>query len=127
MMTLVEAAAQLRARKVSSHELVSESLARIQQLNPTLNAFMTVTEDAALQAARRCDEELASGRDRGSLHGIPVALKDNFYTKGVLTTDGSKLFADFVPDHDSAVTEKLNDAGAVIVGKTGMHELAYGI
>ena len=127
MMTLVEAAAQMRARKISSHELVSQSLARIQELNPTLNAFMTVTADAALEAARRCDEELASGRDRGSLHGIPVALKDNFFTKGVLTTDGSKLFADYVPDHDSAVTEKLREAGAVIVGKTGMHELAYGV
>jgi aspartyl-tRNA(Asn)/glutamyl-tRNA(Gln) amidotransferase subunit A len=127
MMTLTEAAAQLRAHKVSSHELVSESLSRIRELNPTLNAFMTVTEDAALQAARRCDEELAAGRDRGSLHGIPVALKDNFYTKGVLTTDGSKLFADYVPDHDCAVAEKLHDAGAVIVGKTGMHELAYGV
>src|SRR5580704_14566732 len=126
MMTLVEAAAQLRARKVSSHELVSESLARIQQLNPTVNAFMTVTADAALAAARRCDEELAAGRDRGPLHGIPVALKDNFYTKGVQTTDGSKLFAGYVPDYDSGVTEKLHAAGAVIVGKTGLHELAYG-
>jgi aspartyl-tRNA(Asn)/glutamyl-tRNA(Gln) amidotransferase subunit A len=127
MMTMVEAAAHLRARKLSSHELVSESLARIRQLNPTLNAFITVTADAALQAALRCDEELAAGRDRGPLHGIPVALKDNFYTQGVLTTDGSKLFADHVPDHDSAVAEKLHQAGAVIVGKTGMHELAYGI
>ena len=127
MMTLVEAAAQLRACKISSHELVSESLGRIAELNPTLNAFMTVTGDAALKAARRCDEELAAGRDRGSLHGIPVALKDNFYTKGVRTTGGSKLFADHVPDYDSAVAEKLQDAGAVIVGKAGMHELAYGI
>jgi aspartyl-tRNA(Asn)/glutamyl-tRNA(Gln) amidotransferase subunit A len=127
MMTLLQAGAQLRARKVSSHELVSESLARIAELNPRLNAFMTVTADEALTAARRCDEEFAAGRDRGPLHGIPVALKDNFYTRGVLTTDGSKLFAGHVPDYDSAVTEKLHSAGAVIVGKTGMHELAYGI
>jgi aspartyl-tRNA(Asn)/glutamyl-tRNA(Gln) amidotransferase subunit A len=127
MMTLLEAAAQLRARKVSSHELVKESLARIGQLNPQLNAFLTVTGDAALAAARKSDEELAAGRDRGPLHGIPVALKDNFYTKGVRTTAGSKLFADFVPEYDSGVTEKLCDAGAVIVGKTGLHELAYGI
>jgi len=126
-MTLVEAAAQLRARKVSSYELVLESLNRIGELNPKLNAFLTVTGEAALSAARRCDEELAAGRDRGSLHGIPVALKDNFYTKGVRTTDGSKLFADHVPDYDSAVAEKLQAAGAVTVGKTGMHELAYGV
>ncbi len=127
MMTLVEAATLLRARKVSSYELVSESLGRIEELNPRLNAFMTVTGDAALRAARQCDEELAAGRDRGPLHGIPVALKDNFYTRGVRTTDGSKLFADHVPDYDSGVTEKLQEGGAVIVGKTGMHELAYGI
>jgi aspartyl-tRNA(Asn)/glutamyl-tRNA(Gln) amidotransferase subunit A len=127
MMTLVEAAAQLRARKVSSCELVAESLQRIERLNPQYNAFVTVTGDAALARARQCDEELARGRDRGLLHGIPVALKDNFFTKGILTTGGSKLFADHVPEYDSAVVEKLNDAGAVIVGKTGMHELAYGI
>ena len=127
MMTLLEAAARLRARKVSSHELVTESLARIRELNPKLNAFLTVTEETALAAARQSDQELASGKDRGPLHGIPVALKDNFYTKGVRTTDGSKLFTDFVPDYDSAVGEKLHEAGAVIVGKTTMHELAYGI
>jgi aspartyl-tRNA(Asn)/glutamyl-tRNA(Gln) amidotransferase subunit A len=127
MMTLLEAAAQLRAHKVSSHELVTESLARIAQLNPRLNAFMTVTGDEALEAARKCDQELAAGRDRGPLHGIPVALKDNFYVQGVRATNGSRLFADFVPQHDSGAAEKLRDAGAVIVGKTGMHELAYGI
>jgi len=126
-MTLLEAAAQLRAGKVSSHELVSESISRIQQLNPTLNAFLAITGDTALVAARHCDEELAAGRDRGPLHGIPVALKDNFYTKGVLTTNGSKLFATHVPEFDSAVAQKLHEAGAVIVGKTGMHELAYGV
>ncbi len=126
-MTLIEAAAQLRARKVSSHELVSASLARIAELNPKLNAFITVTGDEALRHAQRCDDELAAGRDRGPLHGIPVALKDNFFTKGVRTTDGSKLFADHVPDYDSAVAEKLHEAGAVVIGKTGLHELAYGV
>lgn len=127
MMTLLEAAAQLRARKVSSHELVTESLQRISELNPSLNAFITVMADSAIDTAKRCDQELAAGRDRGPLHGIPVALKDNFFTKGVRTTGGSKLFTDFIPDHDSAVGEKLNEAGAVIVGKTGLHELAYGV
>jgi len=127
MMTLLEAAAQLRARKVSTRELVADSLATIEKLNPQLNAFLTVTAEAALQHARQCDDELAAGRDRGPLHGIPVALKDNFFTKGVRTTGGSKLFADHVPDYDSAVTEKLLEAGAVIVGKTGLHELAYGV
>jgi aspartyl-tRNA(Asn)/glutamyl-tRNA(Gln) amidotransferase subunit A len=127
MKTIVEAAEQLRARKVSSRELVEESLRRIEDLNPKFNAFITVTAEAALKRAQVCDEELASGRDRGPLHGIPIALKDNFFTKGVRTTGGSKLFADHVPGYDSAVGEKLNEAGAVVVGKTGLHELAYGV
>ncbi len=71
--------------------------------------------------------ELAKGVDRGPLHGIPYALKDNFSTKGIRTTCGSKLFEDHVPDFDSAVTEKMAQAGAVLIGKTGLHELAYGI
>ena len=127
MMTLLEAAAQLRARKVSSVELTEQSLGRIAELNPKLNAFVTITADSALAAARKADEDFAAGRDQGPLQGIPVALKDNFFTKGVRTTGGSKLFTDFVPDHDSAVTERLHAAGAVIVGKTGLHELAFGI
>lgn len=126
-MTLLEAARKLRERSVSSVELTTDSLNRIAELNPKLNAFLTVTGDTALAHAKICDQELAAGRDRGPLHGIPVALKDNFFTKGVLTTGGSRLFADHVPDYDSAVAEKLNAAGAVNVGKTGLHELAYGV
>jgi aspartyl-tRNA(Asn)/glutamyl-tRNA(Gln) amidotransferase subunit A len=126
-MNVLEMAAALRARKVSSGELVSESLACIARRNPELNAFLTVTEESARSAARRADEELARGVDRGPLHGVPVALKDVFCTRGVRTTCGSKLFENFVPDYDAAVTEKLAAAGAVLVGKTGMHELAYGI
>ena len=126
-MTILEGAAALRARKVSSVELVSESLSRIAELNPKLNAFLTVLESSARESAARADEELARGVDRGPLHGIPIALKDVFCTRGIRTTGGSKLFENYVPDHDSAVTEKLASAGAVLVGKTGLHELAYGI
>jgi len=125
--TLQQAGSNLRAGKCSSLELVQESLASIARLDGQLNAFITVTADSALVRARAMDLELSAGRDRGPLHGIPVALKDVFSTRGVLTTCGSRIFADYVPDHDAAVVEKLEQAGAVIVGKTNMHELAYGI
>src|SRR5688500_16997441 len=77
--------------------------------------------------ARQADQDLADGKDRGPLHGIPVAIKDVFCTQGTRTTSGSNLFADYVPEHDAAVVERLRSAGAVIVGKTNMHELAYGV
>lgn len=126
-MTILEAARLLHTRKASSVELTGEALARTQQLNPKLNAFITVTEEAARASAKRADQERKRGIDRGPLHGIPVAVKDVFSTKGVRTTCGSKLFADHVPDRDAAVVEKLSSAGAVIIGKTGLHELAYGV
>ncbi len=126
-MTIQEAGALLRARKISSVELTTECLERIERLQPRLNAFLTVTGEAALAAARRRDQELARGQVRGPLHGIPVAVKDVFCTRGVRTTCGSALFADHVPDFDAAVVERLREAGAVLVGKTSMHELAYGI
>jgi aspartyl-tRNA(Asn)/glutamyl-tRNA(Gln) amidotransferase subunit A len=125
--TILEAARLLRAKKVSSVELVEESLRRISELDPNINAFLTVTGESAREAAGLADRELARGCDRGPLHGIPIALKDLFCTRGVRTTAGSKLFADYIPDHDAAVVERLAAAGAVAVGKTNMHELAYGI
>ncbi len=126
-MTLLEAGAALRARKVSSAELTTSALERVERLNPATNAMQTVMGESARERARQADAELARGQARGPLHGIPVAVKDLFYTKGVRTTGGSKLFAGFVPDHDAAVVERLAQAGAVLIGKTGLHELAYGI
>ena len=120
-------AAALRARKVSSRELVTQSLREIERLDPKLNAFITVTREAALEEATARDEELARGIDRGPLHGIPIAHKDLMRTKGVRTTAGSKIFADYIPQRDAAIVTKLREAGAVSVGKTGLHELAYGI
>jgi aspartyl-tRNA(Asn)/glutamyl-tRNA(Gln) amidotransferase subunit A len=125
--TVAEAAAGLRAKRVSSRELTEEALTRIARENPRLNAFITVTEESARARAIAMDEELARGVDRGPLHGLPVAHKDLMKTRGVRTTAGSKLFADFVPNEDAVVVQKLNEAGAVMVGKTGLHELAYGI
>lgn len=120
-------AAALRARKVSSRELVAQSLREIERLDSKLNAFLTVTREAALAEAAVRDEELARGIDRGPLHGIPIAHKDLMRTKGVRTTAGSKIFADYIPRRDAAIVTKLREAGAVSLGKTGLHELAYGI
>ncbi len=126
-MTIRETAALLRERRTSALELAEQSIARLESLNPALNAFLTITAGKARDRARQADEELARGLDRGPLHGIPIAYKDLFYTKGVRTTAGSLLFVKQFPAYDAAVVEKLTDAGAVMVGKTGMHELAYGI
>jgi aspartyl-tRNA(Asn)/glutamyl-tRNA(Gln) amidotransferase subunit A len=125
--TIREAARSIRARKVSCTELTAGCLDQIAKLNPGLNAFITMTRDSALSRARELDRELAQGIDHGPLHGIPIAHKDLMSTKGIRTTSGSKIFADFVPDTDAAVVEKLAEAGAVTVGKAGLHELAYGI
>jgi len=120
-------AADLRARKVSSRELVTQSLREIERLDSKLNAFITVTAEAALREADERDRELAIGIDRGPLHGIPMAHKDLMRTKGVRTTAGSKIYADYVPQRDAAIVTRLREAGAVSLGKTGLHELAYGI
>ena len=124
-MTIFEAASELRRRRISSAELTAAALARLSR-NERLNAFITVTPELAQQRAANADAELAAGQDRGLLHGIPVAAKDLFYTKGVRTTGGSPLFRDFVPDHDAAAMERLHKAGAVPLGKLNLHELAYG-
>jgi len=126
-MTIQESAAALRAKKISSVELVSESLTNVARANPKLNVFITVLDSEARSRAAAMDAELARGQDRGPLHGIPIAHKDLVKTRGIRTTAGSKLFSNFIPDEDAEVAAKLNDAGAVLVGKTGLHELAYGI
>lgn len=101
-------------------------LDRIGRHDETLNAFITVTDELALEQAKRADDELGEGHDRGPLHGIPIAIKDLIATKGIRTTCGSKLFKNRVPDHDAHAVSSLLDAGAVMIGKTGLHELAYG-
>ncbi len=126
-MTILEAAQALRKRTVSSMELTEAALRGVRELNPKLNAFITVLEDSACAQAKAADADLSKGADRGPLHGIPIAVKDVFETRGVRTTCGSALFKDNVPNRDAAVVEKLAAAGAVLIGKTGMHELAYGV
>jgi aspartyl-tRNA(Asn)/glutamyl-tRNA(Gln) amidotransferase subunit A len=122
-----QAGAALRARTVSSRELTEQCLERIAAGNARLNAFITVTAERALADADAADRELASGLDRGPFQGIPIALKDVFCTKGIRTTVGSLLFKDHVPAYDSAVGERFAAGGAVLLGKTHMHELAYGV
>jgi len=112
--------------------LTRSLLDRIQQLNPKLNAYITVCEEQALEASARAEAELCARnkknrRDRGPLHGIPISLKDNIYTKDVRTTGGSRILKDFVPLHDAPVVASLKKAGVVILGKTNMHEFAYGV
>jgi aspartyl-tRNA(Asn)/glutamyl-tRNA(Gln) amidotransferase subunit A len=125
--TIREAAQALRKRRLSAVELATAAISRIDRANPSLRAFITVTADYALERARLADAELAAGNDRGPLHGIPMAVKDLFATRGVLTTAGSKVFEHWAPDFDSTVVERLEQAGAVMLGKLNMHELAYGI
>lgn len=126
-MTIREAAAALGGKRISPVELTSSAIARLDRLNSQLRAFITVTADYALMCARRAETELAAGRYRGPLHGIPIAVKDLFHMRGVRTTGGSKIFENLVPDFNSTVVERLEAAGAIILGKLNMHELAYGI
>ena len=126
-MTIREGVQALTSKRLSSVELTQAAIKRIDRLNGTLKAFITVTADLALQQARSADAELMAGRHRGPLHGLPLALKDLFLTRGIQTTCGSVIHRDYVPDQDATVVGRLHDAGAVMVGKLNMHELAYGI
>lgn len=126
VLSLEDAARLVASKQVSPVELTDATLARVASLNPALNAFITVTEEQARAAAREAEREIAAGRYRGPLHGIPVAVKDLFATKGVRTTAGSKILRDWVPDYDATVVTKLSEAGAVGLGKLGLHEFAFG-
>ncbi|MBL8228604.1 MAG: Asp-tRNA(Asn)/Glu-tRNA(Gln) amidotransferase GatCAB subunit A [Bryobacterales bacterium] len=126
MTTILEAAEALRKGQTTSEELTRVCLARVDRLSH-LNAFVTVLADRAIADAQRLDAQRRQGIDLGPLHGIPIALKDVFETKGLRTTCGSRLFANHTSQHDAAVAERLAAAGCVLIGKTNMHELAYGI
>ncbi len=124
--TIDELAALLAKRKISPVELTELFLRRIERLNPSLNAFLTVTADHALASARRAEKQLP--RRQGSpLLGIPISLKDNLWTRGIRSTAGSKILRDFVPSDDSTAARKLARAGAILLGKTNLNEFAYGI
>jgi aspartyl-tRNA(Asn)/glutamyl-tRNA(Gln) amidotransferase subunit A len=123
---IAELAPRLAAKEISPVELTDAALARLEALEPRLNAFITVTAESARHAARAAEAAILAGHYQGLLHGIPVAIKDLYATRGVATTFGSPLYADWVPDFDAAAVESLKRAGAVLLGKTNLHELAYG-
>ncbi len=126
-LTISEASRLLRQKKVSPVELTKAALERIEALNPRLNVFITVTAERALREARAAEREIAGGKYRGPLHGIPITLKDNICAAGVRTTAGSKILGEFIPLADADVARKLSRAGAVLLGKTNLHEFAYGV
>src|ERR1700736_3658936 len=125
-LSLTEASSRIRARSVTPTQLTEACLARIETYNPKLNAFITVLRQQARIQARELDAEQISGKLRGPLHGIPIALKDNIDTAGIRTTAASALFDDRVPDQDAEVARRLKDAGAIVIGKTNLHEFAMG-
>jgi aspartyl-tRNA(Asn)/glutamyl-tRNA(Gln) amidotransferase subunit A len=125
-LSLREAAVLLRTRKISPVELTQACLERIQQFDSRLHAFITLTAEQALDHARAAESEIAAGTWRGPLHGIPLALKDLIDAAGVRTTAASTLFQTRTPQHDAEVVRRLKSAGAVLLGKLNLHELAYG-
>src|SRR5579884_1808624 len=125
-LSLADLSELIRTRKISPVELTRAMLERIDRLNSNLNAYITVTADLAMKTAQQAESEIQHNRWRGPLHGIPIALKDLFDTAGIKTTAGSALFKDRVPEHDAEVVRRLKTAGAVILGKTNMHEFAFG-
>ncbi|MGK2964119.1 MAG: amidase [Tepidiformaceae bacterium] len=125
-LTIAEAGRQLRSGAVKSTALTEACLARIADVEPELNAFITVAAGEALEAAAQADAAFAAGRDAGPLQGIPVGVKDLCMTAGMRTTAGSAILEDWLPETDATVVGKLKEGGAVILGKLNMHEFAYG-
>lgn len=125
MLSIAEISSLLKEREVSPVEVVDAVLERINELQPRLNSYIAVLQKEAREEAIKTEVELKK-EQKSPLHGVPLSLKDLFYTKGVHTTSGSKLFSNFIPTYDGTVTSRLREAGAIIIGKTNMHELAIG-
>jgi aspartyl-tRNA(Asn)/glutamyl-tRNA(Gln) amidotransferase subunit A len=117
---------KIRSKQVSPREVTEAYLGRIDQTDAQLRTYITVTAEHARAAAKQAEDEITAGKWRGPLHGIPVALKDLCYTRGIRTTGGSKIFSDFVPDFECTVWARLQQAGAVLLGKLNLHEFAGG-
>ena len=118
--------AAIESKQLSPVEAVEAYLERIERVDPKVNSYITLCADQALRDARQAESEIQRGEYRGPLHGVPVAIKDQIHTKGIRTTDGSKLRADYVPDEDATVVANLKNAGAVLLGKLNMSEFALG-
>lgn len=127
LMSIVELARLVKGKKASPQEIVQATLDRIKLLDKKLNSYITVMGEAALDAAMQAEKDIQAGNYKGSLHGIPISLKDLYATKGVRTTAGSKILADYIPETDCTVVQRLKEAGAIIIGKTNLHEFALGV
>lgn len=123
--SLLEVAAKLRARELTPVELTETLLARIDQVDPVLRSYATVTADVALAQARNAEAELAAGRYRGPLHGVPIAVKDLCFTAGIVTAAGTTIRSGHVPTYDATVVQRLSQAGAVLIGKLQLTESAF--
>ncbi len=123
----MRAARALRDKELSPLELTEAYLRRIEELNPQVNAYITVTAERALEDARRATEELAAGKARGPLHGIPIAHKDLYETAGIRTTGGARIHTNHIPEADCTVARKLREAGTILLGKLNTHEYAFGV
>ena len=126
LLTIAELGRLIRSRQVSPTELTRSFLERIDRLDPTLGAYVTVMSETAVAEAEAAEAEIGSGMYRGPMHGIPVAIKDIIYTEGVLTSAGSRVLADHVPEYDSTIVERLRGSGAVLLGKLNLSEFAVG-
>ena len=124
--TIAHLAPLIRRNKLSPVELTRFCLERIARLQPEINSYITITRDIALAQARRAEKEIAKGDYRGVLHGIPINLKDLFFTRGIRTTAGSRVLRKFIPEENAAVVDSLLHAGCILLGKTNMHEFAFG-
>ena len=125
--SIAEIATQIRKGEISPVELIEATLEKIDQSEPQLNAFITVFREESLESARQVETEIRNGKDLGPLHGMPIALKDIIYVEGTRSTAGSNFFSDESPQFDATLVSKLRDAGAIIIGKTNLHEFAFGV
>lgn len=125
-LTITRLSQHIRKKEISPVEVIDAFLERSEHAQKKLNVFITILDEHARKSARQAENEIVKGRYRGPLHGIPLAPKDLFFTAGIKTTCGSRILADFVPEEDATVISRLTDAGAILIGKTNMHEFAFG-
>jgi amidase len=125
-LTATELARRIRVKDLSAREVMEAHLAQIDRVNPKVNAIVTLLPELAMAQAKQADEALARGEETGPLHGLPIAHKDMVPTKGIRTTYGSRVFKDYVPDHDGLIVERLKNAGAITIGKTNTPEFGAG-
>ena len=125
-LTISEIAPMIQAREVSPVDLTEAALAEAERRQPTLNSFITIMREQAMEQAEQAEDELSRGQYRGPLHGIPIGIKDNIATSGIKTTLGTRVLKDHVPDEDAEVVRRSKEAGAIILGKENLEEFAAG-